>query len=610
MLWTFEPEKMTHDPFCSMSRTRQALPRPTRTGHRHSVPSSNPFWLCCSHSSPRRDPEACQSPRPYQSSRPTAQSFDLRPPGTAANHHVWSPEPWAREASVSLTNPSLAAGAEQLEDCKCCTAQEVSRREALPTLDAVRTLTLKGDLEEVIRADDRSLEGALAKVFGLDGVSAIFGSTSADGAKKLHCSGFNHVFMIQLGGKLAKCIRPHGGAGGDFSEVLEAERLRCQCPSLLQDPQVLFPEKSFLCKDQTRYVCEVLVFEFIPKCQSIADLCRDFERTHPCGVRRQMSSCGQHRGSEVGCDHAQALRDLTRQAAHLGRHFQAAHGRRHGDFKANNVLVDEHGRMKLADFLSPFCTACDRQEFQTSIQSSHPIAKDLQQVFEAEWQGGGEAASEASLRKIAWLVAEIQSLTEASNRQSLFGPLPDLLQSISSWTHSKAQSGTSDSLDENNPIWSPAATKNPSDPSPRIRFERSPAKTQVHMATVVAGVPPLPLGHESSIFAEPNLLDHAKSMIAASQESAATTAWETPSWAGCQLLACGCSTDDSHSGSSPAKWPSPGFGDSGSYKHSWQANRSPQRVRRTSALGAASPFFPFREIAMHKASLRVGDLPQ
>ena len=33
-----------------------------------------------------------------------------------------------------------------------------------------------------------------------------------------------------------------------------------------------------------------------------------------------------------------------------------------------------------------------------------------------------------------------------------------------------------------------------------------------------AGVPPLPLGHESSIFAEPNLLDHAKSMIAASQE--------------------------------------------------------------------------------------------
>ena len=32
--------------------------------------------------------------------RPTAQSFDLRPPGTAANHHVWSPEPWAREAGA------------------------------------------------------------------------------------------------------------------------------------------------------------------------------------------------------------------------------------------------------------------------------------------------------------------------------------------------------------------------------------------------------------------------------------------------------------------------------------------------------------------------------
>ncbi len=28
---------------------------------------------------------------------------------------------------------------------------------------------------------------------------------------------------------------------------------------------------------------QVMVFNFIPGCQSIADLCRDFERTHPCG---------------------------------------------------------------------------------------------------------------------------------------------------------------------------------------------------------------------------------------------------------------------------------------------------------------------------------------
>ena len=32
---------------------------------------------------------------------------------------------------------------------------------------------------------------------GKDGVSAIFGSTSADGAKKLHCSGFNHVPTLE-----------------------------------------------------------------------------------------------------------------------------------------------------------------------------------------------------------------------------------------------------------------------------------------------------------------------------------------------------------------------------------------------------------------------------
>eukprot|EP00438_Fugacium_kawagutii_P015817 Skav211376 [mRNA] locus=scaffold2406:118784:126497:- [translate_table: standard] len=147
--------------------------------------------------------------------------------------------------------------------------------DTLPSLDSLDTLPLKGHLEEavdVLEASERSLPSALLNVFGADGLSAIFGRSSADGARRLRCGGFNHVFMIELGGKLAKCIRPHGGAGGDCSEALEAERLRkhCEIESLQhQDQQVLFPRAAFLCKGMAsaHYICEAqhrVALEFHP----------------------------------------------------------------------------------------------------------------------------------------------------------------------------------------------------------------------------------------------------------------------------------------------------------------------------------------------------------
>lgn len=132
--------------------------------------------------------------------------------------------------------------------------------------------------------------------FAKDGLSSIFGSASAKGAKRLRCGGFNHAtiliasveFCLKLKGLwsfsaqmilpqglydwtgwqackvhqvesktstccligdvciqsnsiedlLLRCLeiaRPHGGAGGDCSEVLEAERLRHHFPSIYQD---------------------------------------------------------------------------------------------------------------------------------------------------------------------------------------------------------------------------------------------------------------------------------------------------------------------------------------------------------------------------------------
>lgn len=516
----------------------------------------------------------------------------------------------------------------EMSDCSCCTAVEVSRRDTMPSLDAVSTLSLKGHLQEVLEANEQNLPTALSNVFGEDGLSAIFGRSSADGAKRLRCGGFNHVFMIELGGKLAKCIRPHGGAGGDCSEVVESERLRHHFPSLCQDQQVLFPQAAFLCKGMasTRYICEVMVFDFLPGCQSVADLCRDFERTHPCGVRRQAASCAEHRALEedkVNCEHFRALQALVRRAASLGRHFQQVHGRRHGDFKADNILVDQHGNLLLSDFLSPFCAACDRNEFQTSIQSGHPICQDLQQVFEEEWQAPAcQLSNEAAQRRqVAWLAGEMRKLSEVSSQQSIFGPLPDLLQSISAWSSPPKMSapqgalGLAEKLPANESpsfstaLASPIATSpittisSPSGPSfSWFESTRSSGTEAFHRTNKawghantapLAGVASSPVPMKG-FFTEPNLLEHAKLIIAATQDSPAASTWQTPSWAGSSL-------------SSPTPtWSQPGFGDPAPIYV--QENRGTQRARRSSA---PSPFFPSNDlIAMHKASLRLGEVPQ
>ena len=137
---------------------------------------------------------------------------------------------------------------------------------------------------------------------------------------------------------------------------------------------------------------QVLVFNFIPGCQSIADLCRDFERTHPCGrslgngdlsclshdpaaltakqLRCQTVSCfllgtqsawrwsggfGEvndvwrlaqfffiwRRPVQVNCEHFRALRALVRQAASLGRHRDMS-GESHGGRLPRTCLKTHH----------------------------------------------------------------------------------------------------------------------------------------------------------------------------------------------------------------------------------------------------------------------------
>jgi len=314
------------------------------------------------------------------------------------------------------------------------------------------SLQLGSAAEEVAQVEASCVPAALLQLLGREGLQAVFGgsSASAQGAKRLCCGGCNHVFMVELNGRLAKCIRSRS-SGRQLSEVLEAEMLLHSAPGLPSDRYALFPKATFLCQDSTGNLCEILVFEYLESCQSIGELIRTFERTHPCGILQQGAACTEHRescgrsppGGLLGCRHVKALRSLVSQAARLCRRFQALHGRRHGDFKADNVLVDRQGLPRLADFLSPYCRSCDREEFLGSLQGTHPVIHELRRVFDSEWLknvGTAPVTSEATLSN-AWLVGELQQLLELSLEQPLFGPLPDLLRGLSGgWT---PQSGIS-----------------------------------------------------------------------------------------------------------------------------------------------------------------------
>eukprot|EP00930_Biecheleria_cincta_P029032 TRINITY_DN20192_c0_g1_i1.p1 TRINITY_DN20192_c0_g1~~TRINITY_DN20192_c0_g1_i1.p1 ORF type:complete len:629 (-),score=108.39 TRINITY_DN20192_c0_g1_i1:244-2130(-) len=350
--------------------------------------------------------------------------------------------------SRNLTGSPGAQCQEVAATCICCKPVQDSR-EVGHGVAAPRMLKLAGYPEEVVHAEDNDLALTLQRVFGREGIQAIFGCASTQGARRLKCVGFNHDFMVELGGKLAKCIRPHAGAGGRFSEVMEAERLRHSSPSLENDQHALFPKTAFLCQapcaGQGEFCCEILVFPFLEGCQSLGELVRSFERSHPCGVLRRGSACQEHLSDESGrtkCAHAHALHDLVRQAARLGRRFQALHGRRHGDFKADNLLLDRDGHLRLADFLSPFCITCDSEEFLKSLQSTHPSTQELQETFHTEWSQQACAAAIPDIRRNSWLQEELRQLLAASQQQSLFGPMPDLLQGISPLAPGGSPAGT------------------------------------------------------------------------------------------------------------------------------------------------------------------------
>lgn len=241
-----------------------------------------------------------------------------------------------------------------------------------------------------------------------------------------------------------KCTRPRSA---HFSETQECERLRRDAPKLAVDAHAIFPLAVFQCREQThtmgRMACEVLVFEYLEGCRTVGDILRMFERTHPTGLLQSTASCHVHRGGGT-CEHVGQLRALVgQQAIRLNRRFQALHGRRHGDFKADNILLDRRGVPRLADFLSPFCRSCDREEFLSSTESQHPMVQEMRGTFSCAWHSeaarvekcGAPPAPTCAVAPReamcnAQLLEALERLNSMRQSQPLFGPMPSLLQNI------------------------------------------------------------------------------------------------------------------------------------------------------------------------------------
>lgn len=156
----------------------------------------------------------------------------------------------------------------------------------------------------------------------------------------------------------------------------------------------MFPLASFVCQpaleelhaDLTSQPFEIMVFDYLEGCQNLGELIRVFEKTHPNGTLRCSAACPEHRSGQP-CRHAQQMRSLmSQQVPFLNKRFQALFNRRHGDLKADNVMIERNGNVRLGDFLNPFCTSCDLDEFMRSTVSTNPLMAEIREGFAQTWQ--------------------------------------------------------------------------------------------------------------------------------------------------------------------------------------------------------------------------------
>jgi len=127
------------------------------------------------------------------------------------------------------------------------------------------------------------------------------------------------------------------------------------------------------------------------------------------------------------------------QAVRVNTRFHAKYGRRHGDFKADNILLDREGVPKLVDFFSPFCRSCDRDQFRESTFSAHPVVQDIRGALAASWHDEARRASALAAAELVidadeascnmWLLQELKLLVAGLAGEEV--PSPVTLATVS-----------------------------------------------------------------------------------------------------------------------------------------------------------------------------------
>mmetsp|Transcript_28205 Transcript_28205/g.51904 ORF Transcript_28205/g.51904 Transcript_28205/m.51904 type:complete len:709 (+) Transcript_28205:92-2218(+) len=396
-------------------------------------------------------------------------SVDMETCGNASS--IVSPACRGGTDALGLPIPCLSAGsfdpAAPVKDrsrCNCCPPlAEIAcnRRDAWAQ---VQTLSVLADPCEVSNTAV-NIETALLSVFGENGLESLFGCRDPSGAKRIAQGGMNHLFMVAHNGLLAKCMKPPNTWA---SEAAEAGNLLAAHPKLAEDVHALAPIAAFVCQaapgsgaaatmqtptasgsEEASY--EVLVFKYLDGCRPLDEVLQIFQRTHACGVLQSTAICVDFQRNGT-CDHIPLLRHLlVSELPKLCRRFHALYGRRHGDFKVGNVMLERSGNLRLADFLSPFCRNCDLEEFLASTKCLHNVVMEMRDAFHEEWVSAEKVTSGKGWQqsqqadyfsrsgldqrdvdvnlKLLNALDELNAARVASGN-SFFGPMPSLLDSI------------------------------------------------------------------------------------------------------------------------------------------------------------------------------------
>lgn len=298
----------------------------------------------------------------------------------------------ARKSSTghqTRANFMLASAGLETEVCKCCFPAPlttcVSPHNGISA--PLETLSVSADPSEIAHVAG-DIAPALLRVFRPNGLLKLFGTEDPTGARRIERGGTNRVFMVEHNGRLARCTRQQQYR----TETSEAERLIKSKPGMLDDIHVSFPMAAFVCLPVAsgawahKEPCEVTVFKYFHGCRPLCDILRMFEHTHHCGPAHRRSPCIDYRENGI-CEHIKPLQRLIgQQLPKLIMRFQALYHRRHGNLKADNVLVERNGNIRLVDFLNTTLSQCDRNEFMCSTLTRNGHVQDARLAFDLSWR--------------------------------------------------------------------------------------------------------------------------------------------------------------------------------------------------------------------------------